>query len=174
MPASGGMAGTSVAAPQDCVSAINGNPAAMTQFNGSHMTLGRGWAESTFELTQTVPAPGIGVDPFSDKSTVPGSVAAIGVTQELKGFSVPVFLGIGFVGAAGAGTNFVNAPESNGSASYLLMLEAIPSVAIELTDNPSIGGSMFITDGFSSGPLVGTSKMTNAYSLRSRCGINYA
>ena len=174
MPASGGMAGTSVAAPQDCVSAINGNPAAMTQFNGSRMTLGRGWAESTFELTQSVPAPGIGVDPFSDKSTVPGSVAAIGVTQELKGFSVPVFLGIGFVGAAGAGTNFVNAPESNGSASYLLMLEAIPSVAIELTDNPSIGGSMFITDGFSSGPLVGTSKMTNAYSLRSRCGINYA
>ena len=163
MPASGGMAGTSVAAPQDCVSAINGNPAAMTQFKGSHMTLGGGWAESTFDLTQSVPAPGIGVDPFSDKSTVPGSVVpAIGVTQELKGFSVPVFVGLGFVGAAGAGTNFVNAPESNGSASYLLMLEAIPSVAVELTDNLSIGGSMFIGDGFSSGPFVGTSKMTNA------------
>ncbi len=175
MPASGGMAGTSVAAPQDCVSAINGNPAAMTQFKGSHMTLGGGWAESTFDLTQSVPAPGIGVDPFSDKSTVPGSVVpAIGVTQELKGFSVPVFVGLGFVGAAGAGTNFVNAPESNGSASYLLMLEAIPSVAVELTDNLSVGGSMFIGDGFSSGPFVGTSKMTNAYSLRGGCGINYA
>ena len=173
MPASGGMAGTSVAAPQDCVSAINGNPAAMTQFKGSHMTLRR--SESTFDLTQNVAAPGIGVGPFSDKSTVPGSVVpAIGATQELKGFSVPVFVGIGFVGAAGAGTNFVNAPESNGSASYLLMLEAIPSVAIELTDNLSIGGSMFIGDGFSSGPFVGTSKMTNAYSLRGGCGINYA
>ena len=99
---------------------------------------------------------------------------AIGVTQELKGFSVPVFVGLGFVGAAGAGTNFVNAPESNGSASYLLMLEAIPSVAVELTDNLSVGGSMFIGDGFSSGPFVGTSKMTNAYSLRGGCGINYA
>ena len=64
MPASGGMAGTSVAAPQDCVSAINGNPAAMTQFKGSHMTLGGGWAESTFDLTQSVPAPGIGVRPL--------------------------------------------------------------------------------------------------------------
>ena len=155
MPASGGMAGTSVAAPQDCVSAINGNPATMTQFKGSHMTLGGGWAVSAFDLTQSVPAPGIGVDPFSDKSTVPGSVVpAIGATHELKGFPVPVFVGIGFVGAAGAGTNFVNAPESNGTASYLLMLEAIPSVAIELTDNLSIGGSMFIGDAFSSAPLL--------------------
>lgn len=175
MPASGGMGGTSVAAPQDCVSAINGNPAAMTQFKGTHMTLGGGWAEPTFDLTQGVDAPGIGVGQFSDKSTVPGSVVpAIGVIQELEGFPVPIFAGIGFVGAAGAGTNFVNAPESNGTAAYLLLLEAIPSLAIELTEKLSIGGSMFIGDGFSSGPFVGTSKMTNAYSLRGGCGVNYA
>ena len=39
MPASGGMAGTSVAAPQDFLSAINGNAAALAQFEGTHFTI---------------------------------------------------------------------------------------------------------------------------------------
>jgi len=174
MPASGGMAGASIAAPQDCISAINGNTAAMTQYDGTTMILGAAWAEPTVRLTQSQAAPAIGVSPFSAKSSTPGSlVPAIGVTQEIDGLPLPVTLGLGFVGAAGAGTSFVGEPNSNNTASYLLLLEVPLAVAVEVTENLSIGGSMVIGDGFSSGPFVGNSKMTNAYSLRGTAGVNY-
>lgn len=138
------------------------------------MILGAAWAEPTVRLTQSQAAPAIGVSPFSAKSSTPGSlVPAIGVTQEVEGLPLPVTLGLGFVGAAGAGTSFVGDPNSNSTASYLLLLEVPLAVAVELTDSVSIGGSMVIGDGFSSGPFVGNSKMTNAYSLRGTFGVNY-
>ena len=44
-PASGGMAGVSVAAPQDLQSAIFGNPATLAQFHGTQFSIGGGWLE---------------------------------------------------------------------------------------------------------------------------------
>ena len=41
MPASGAMGGVSIARPQDLTSAINANPAALTQFKGTQFTLER-------------------------------------------------------------------------------------------------------------------------------------
>ena len=40
MPAAGGMGGVSIAQPQDLTSAINGNPAAVTQFEGTQFLFG--------------------------------------------------------------------------------------------------------------------------------------
>ena len=40
MPASGGMGGASVARPQDLTSAINANPATLTQFQGTQFMFG--------------------------------------------------------------------------------------------------------------------------------------
>lgn len=57
MPASGGMAGTSIARPQDVTSALNANPAALSQFRGTQFLFGGAWAEPTFTLTQTDPIP---------------------------------------------------------------------------------------------------------------------
>src|SRR5579885_3451265 len=71
MPASGGMAGTSIARPQDFLSAINGNPASLSQFSGTQFLFGGAWAGPTFNLTQTgsvLP----NVTPFSARSTTPG------------------------------------------------------------------------------------------------------
>ena len=90
MPASGGMAGTSVAAPQDFISAINANPAGLTQFDGTHFTLGGAFAEATANLTQSAPLPLLGVTPFSAKSSTPGAIVpAIGVAQEVTGLPLP-------------------------------------------------------------------------------------
>ena len=50
-PASGGMAGVSVAMPQDVPSAIFGNPATLTQFHGTQFTLGGGWIEGYPTIT---------------------------------------------------------------------------------------------------------------------------
>ncbi|MFM7520847.1 MAG: OmpP1/FadL family transporter [Planctomycetota bacterium] len=174
MPASGGMAGTSVAAPQDFISAINANPAALTQYEGTHFTLGGAFAEATANLTQSAPLPLLGVDPFSAKSSTPGAIVpAIGVAQEVTGLPLPTTVGLAVLGAAGGGSDYVQVPASNGTSAYLLILEFAPSVAIELTDRLSIGATMFIGDGYSSGPFVGTSTMTNAYALRGGFGLDY-
>jgi long-chain fatty acid transport protein len=67
----------------------------------------------------------------------------------------------------------VQEPASNATASYLLLLQFAPSVAVELTERLSIGATMFIGDGYASGPFVGTSGMTNAYALRGGFGLDY-
>src|SRR5262245_27290052 len=68
MPASGGMGGASIAMPQDLTSAMNANPAALTQFAGTQFLFGGAWAEPTFNL-QTASLPLLGVQAFSGKST---------------------------------------------------------------------------------------------------------
>lgn len=174
MPASGGMAGTSVAAPQDFLSAINANPAALTQYKGTHFTIGGAFAEATVNLEQKAPLPLLGVAPFSAKSSTPGAVVpAIGVAQEVTGLPLPTTVGLAVLGAAGGGSSYVQEPASNATASYLLLLQFAPSVAVELTERLSIGATMFIGDGYASGPFVGTSGMTNAYALRGGFGLDY-
>jgi long-chain fatty acid transport protein len=174
MPASGGMAGTSVAAPQDFLSAINGNAAALTQFKGTHFTIGGAFVEPTVRLSQERSLPLIGVTPFSQKSSTPGAVVpAIGVSQQVDGLALPTTVGLAVLGAAGGGASYAQDPASNGTSSYLLFLEFAPSVAVALTDRLSIGATMFIGDGYASGPFVGVSSMTNAYALRAGLGANY-
>ena len=174
MPASGGMAGTSVAAPQDFLSAINANPAALTQYKGTHFTLGGAFAEATVDLEQKAAIPVLGVAPFSAKSSTPGAIVpAIGVAQEVDGLALPTTVGLAVLGAAGGGSSYVQVPASNATASYLLLLEFAPSVAVELTERLSVGATMFIGDGYASGPFVGTSGMTNAYALRGGFGLDY-
>ena len=175
MPASGGMAGTSVAAPQDFLSAINANPAALTQYKGTHFTIGGAFAEATIDLEQKAAVPLLGVGAFSAKSSTPGAIVpAIGVAQEVDGLPLPTTVGLAVLGAAGGGSSYVQVPASNATASYLLLLEFAPSVAVELTERLSIGATMFIGDGYASGPFVGTSGMTNAYALRGGFGLDYA
>ena len=73
MPASGAMAGTSLTQPQDFLSAINGNPATLTQYKGTQFTFSGSWIEPTVNMTQTSALPLVGVNPFSAKSQTPGS-----------------------------------------------------------------------------------------------------
>jgi long-chain fatty acid transport protein len=174
MPASGGMAGTSVARPQDLLSGINANPAALSQFRGTQFTLGGAFAGSTFNIEQSGAAPGIGVTPFSAKSSTPGTIIPnIGVSQELSAYDLPVTFGIGLIGAAGAGTSFLKQPESNGTSNYLLILDFAPSIAVKLTDRLSVGTTMFVGDAYMSGPFVGVGSMTNALALRAGVGTSY-
>lgn len=177
MPASGGMAGTSIARPQDMISGINANPATLTQYRGTQFTMGGAFAGSTFNIAQTGdignPANPL-ISPFSAKSATPGAaVPNIGVSQDLTAYGLPVTLGLGLIGAAGAGTSFIKQPQSNGTSTYLSLLEFAPSVGVKLTDRLSAGGTMFIGDGYLDGPFVGLGAMTNAYALRGSVGLSY-
>lgn len=175
MPASGGMAGTSIAQPQDLISGINANPATITQFHGTQFVIGGAYAEPTFNLTQTgstlIPA----ITPFSAKSSAGGAaVPNVGVTQELDAYGVPVTLGLGLIGSAGAGTNFRQEPGSNRTSTYLSLLEFAGSAGVRLTERLSAGGTLFVGSGYLDGPFVGNGAMTNAFALRGGVGLGYA
>jgi long-chain fatty acid transport protein len=174
MPASGGMAGASLSRPQDLQSAINGNPATLTQFRGTQFSLGGGWAEPTYNITQLDPLPLVGVDPFSAKSGTPGGlVPAIGVTQDLSALGLPVTTGVGVMGNAGAGVDFRDVPESNGTSAQYLALDMIAGVGVDLTDDLALGGSFVLGNSYLDGPFVDLGGMTPAYAVRGSFGVNY-
>lgn len=178
MPAAGGMGGVSIAKPQDLTSAVNANPASLTQFRGTQFLFGGGWAEPTFNGEQSSDIPIIGptpfVEPFAAKSTAPGvPVGNIGLTQDLSELGLPATLGIGFVTTAGAFVDYRHVPESNGTNAALAIFNLPVSVGVDMTDRWSLGASMALGIAFFDGPFVGTGGMTPDYALRGTIGTNY-
>jgi long-chain fatty acid transport protein len=177
MPASGGMGGVSIARPQDFLSGINGNPASLTQFQGTQFTFSGAWAEATFNQTQRGNIPFVGppiVTPFSAKSSAPGSaVANIGVSQELSELGLPATLGIGFVTTSGALTNYTHVPQSGGTGTGLFVFNLPVSLGVDMTDRWSIGTSVALGIGIYDAPFVGVSNMVMDYAVRGTIGTNY-
>jgi long-chain fatty acid transport protein len=99
-------------------SAINANPATLTQFQGTQFLFGGGWAEPTYNVTHDGGVlPGIGA--YSAKSSTPGSAGGnIGVTQDFTALSLPATLGIGFISSAGGGADFRDVLASNGTSRH--------------------------------------------------------
>ena len=86
-PAAGGMAGVSLAEPQDVPAAIFGNPATLTQFHGTQFTLGGAWAEGYPTVPTTALYDGV---PFSVTSRTQGFAdPEIGVIQDLRPLGLP-------------------------------------------------------------------------------------
>lgn len=174
MPASGGMAGVSIAQPQDLTSALNGNPATLTQFQGTQFLFGGVWAEPTFDLTQTTPIPLLGVDPYAAKSTAQGIGGAnIGVTQSMEMMGLPVVFGLGFITNAVGGADFRHVPQSNSTNSAIMVLELASSAGVQLTEQLSAGATLFVGTGLFDGPFVEIGGMTSDYALRTSLGLNY-
>jgi len=174
MPASGGMAGASIARPQDHLSAINGNPATLVDFGGTHFAFGGAWAEATYNITQLDPLPLVGVDPYSAKSNTPGTaVPNIGVTQDLSFLGLPAVWGIGLFTNAGAGADFRPVPEANGTNSYYLALDFTTGVGMLVTEDLSLGASITAGSSYIDGPFVDVGGMTNAYGIRGTLGAAY-
>jgi long-chain fatty acid transport protein len=181
-PAAGGMAGVSVARPQDVPSAIFGNPASLSQFQGTQFCLGGAWVEGypTISNNGSLNALNPG-EPFSVTSRTQGFAnPAIGVTQDLRSRGLPGTLGLGFSGLSGLGAEYrgrvpQNDPMNNLSSEYLV-LGITAGAGFELTDRLSVGASMTLGSGFEQlgfvGPIV-SSAMVGAYGLRGSLGANY-
>jgi long-chain fatty acid transport protein len=178
MPASGAMAGVSIARPQDLTSAINANPASLVQFRGTQFLFGGAWSEPTFNLTQTSSIPALSpeprIEPFSAKSAAPGIPAGnIGLTQDLEELGLPATLGIGFLTTAGGFIDFRHVPESGGTNSGQAIFSLPVALGVELTDRLSLGASMALGIAFFDGPFVEFGGMTPGYALRGTVGANY-
>ncbi len=174
MPASGGMGGTSIAQPQDLLSAINGNPATMTQFRGTQFTFSGGWAEANYDLAHTGNGDLPGIGPFESASGTPGtSLGNIGVTQDMTVLGLPVTAGVALVTTAGLGVDFAAEPNSNNSALTLQILKFMPGVGVKLTDRLSAGANFAVETSTFDGLFVGSSKATPAFAARGSLGLNY-
>ncbi len=174
MPASGGMAGASLSQPQDLQSAINGNPATLRRFEGTQFSFGGAWADVNYSVTQNAPLPILDVNPFSAVSGTPGALLGnIGLTQDLDASGLPATMGLGFISNAGAGVDFRDVPESNGTSAQYLALDMVAGVAMDLTDNLAFGASTTIGTSFLDGPFVDLGGMTGTYGFRGTVGLNY-
>ena len=166
--------GLSIARPQDLTSALNANPATLTQFGGTQFLFGGAWAEPTFNLTQSAPIPLLGVDPYSAKSTAQGVAGAnIGVTQSLEMMGLPVVFGLGFMSNAAGGADFRHVPQSNRTNSAFTVLEMAASAGMQLSERLSAGTTLFVGTGLFDGPFVEIGGMTSDYALRGSFGLNY-
>lgn len=177
MPASGGMAGVSIARPQDVPSAIFGNPATLAQFEGTQFTLGGGWVEGYPTVTRhdfALPAAN-----FSTTSRTQGFVMpSVGVTQDLRSLGVSGALGLGLTGLGGLGAEYRGlAPAgsiANNFSSELLELGVNMGAGLEITDRLSLGAALTLGTGFEQLGLVSNTAMVHAYGLRGSFGADYA
>jgi long-chain fatty acid transport protein len=101
-PAAGGMAGLSLAEPQYVPAAVFGNPATLSQFQGTQFTLGGAWVEGYPTVTRhgfVNPA-----ENFSVTSRTRGFVIpSIAVAQDLRPLGLPGSMGLGLSGSSGLG-----------------------------------------------------------------------
>ena len=178
MPGAGGMGGVSIAQPQDLTSSINANPATLTQFRGTQILFGGGWAEPTITMDQQRQLPIIGdapvITPYSAKSTAPGvPVANIGITQELSELGLPATFAIGFITTSGVIADYRHVPESNGTNAALAVFSVPVALGVDLTERLSLGASLALGIAFFDGPFAGIGGMTPDYALRGTVGANY-
>jgi long-chain fatty acid transport protein len=177
MPASGGMAGTSIAAPQDVQSAVYGNPATMTQYKGNQFAFGSAWVEPTYNLSVAEPGlPLLGIQPFSNAKSDAQGVAPvnIGITHDLSASGLPVTFGLGFMAGSGAGVDFRHVPQGNGTNAMFAALDVVTGAGIDLTERLSVGASMVLSNATLDGPFVGFSGSSADYALRGTIGFDYA
>ncbi len=172
-PAAGGMGGTSLARPQDPMAAVNGNPATLTQFEGTQFIVGGTWAESTYNLAHTGGfLPGLG--PFAAKSEAEGSaLGGFALTQDVSALGVPATIGLTLGATAGAGLSFRDVPNTRGTGTTISMLDIGSAVGVDLTERLSAGASLSLGTGGIDPPFVGIGAYAYDYALRGALGLNY-
>jgi long-chain fatty acid transport protein len=186
-PAAGAMAGVSVAMPQDVAAAVFGNPATLSQFQGTQFMVGGGWVEGYPTVTNdgslNASDPG---QPFSFTSRTQGFAATeIGVSQDLRSLGVPGTMGLGIAGLSGLGAEYRGrVPENqllNNVSGEYMVLGLNMGAGVELTDRLSVGAALTLGTGFEqmgfvqlgNAPPIGSVAMVHDYALRGTFGLDY-
>jgi long-chain fatty acid transport protein len=174
-PAAGGMAGVSLALPQDVPAAIFGNPATLAQFHGTQFTTGGAWVEGYPTITNN------GATPFDVTSRTEGFAGGeMGVVQDLRPLGVPGTYGMGLAGLSGLGDEYRGLAPSgsflNNVSNEYMVLGINLAAGFDVTDKLSVGAAMTLGTGFEQlgfiGPLV-SSAMVHDYGVRGTLGLDY-
>ena len=170
-PASQGLAGTSIARPQDTVSSVFGNPASLTQFTGTQFTFGATFYKPEVKLEHDGSVTGTAFTERSNTDIFP--VPQIAVTQDLRGLNLPATLGLGLTATSGIGTNFRGAPGSLGAGAEFIVFGVNAGLGYELTNNLSLGAAATVSFAQMDLGLSSSSAETHDIGLRGTVGVNY-
>ncbi|MES9818710.1 MAG: outer membrane protein transport protein [Candidatus Thiodiazotropha sp.] len=170
-PASGGMAGTSLARPQDINSTVFGNPASLTQFKGTKFSFGATFYMPEVDLTHDGSITGTA---FSENSgTDVFAVPNTAITQDLRGLGIPATLGLGLTAVSGIGAEFRSNPGSLGAGAEFIILGVNAGLGYEVTDHISLGFAATISFAELDLGLSSTSAATHDIGLRGTLGATY-
>ncbi len=170
-PASGGMAGTSLARPQDVQSAIFGNPSTMAQFRGTQFSLAAAWSEPNLSTIHDGAVTGTA---YSGKSSAQGCLLpTIGVTQDVSSLGIPGSIGAGLTAMSGIANQLTDQPGSLGTHAEYLVLGLTLGAGLDLTERLAFGASMTLGDSYIGSGFVNNSVMTHDYGLRGSFGLDY-
>ncbi len=141
-PISRAMGGVGVAAPQDPISAVFANPAAMC--------FGPYCPGSEFNFTGTifnpkvkarVQIPGYGIDVSNDSQHAPFAIPAIGISSPIN---LKWRFGLAAYGVSGMGVDYRNELSPLGGYSLYQVMKFAPNIAYLVNDNFSVGASLHI------------------------------
>lgn len=174
-PASGGMAGVSLARPQDAPSALFGNPSTMAQFQGTTFTTGVSWLNPGVYASHDGAVTGaLGGGPWNGGSQTQGFlIPNVAALQDLRGLGIQGTAGVGLTALGGLGTNFRNIPASVGTAAELQVYGINAGLGLQLTDNLSIGAAATLALGILDAGFAPLSGMSHAYAPRGTFGAAY-
>ncbi len=165
------MAGTSIARPQDTVSAVFGNPAGLTKYKGTQFTFGATFYQPEVTLTHDGSVTGTAFTGDSGTDIFP--VPQVAVTQDLTGLQIPATLGLGLTAVSGIGTNWRGTPGSLGAGAEFIIFGVNAGLGYQVTNNLSLGASATISFAQLDFGLSSTSGETHALGLRATLGAAY-
>ena len=172
MPATGGMAGASIARTVEGAAAVFGNPANLTQYKeGTTFSFGATFLDPEIEVSHDGSATG---RPWSGRSNADKYlIPTIAVTQGMGGLGLEdLVLGLG-LSATGAGSDFRDVPGSLGPNGEVIIFMANVGAAYQLTEQLSLGFMGTIGNGYAQASLNGNSSSAHNFGFRATVGATY-
>ncbi len=168
MPAAGGMGGVGIAQPQDVGAAVFGNPATLTQYQGTQFMFGATFYDVNVSAEHDGTTSGT---PWSaDSDAGPYLVPNVALTQSLGSDTV---LGAGLTVVAGVGSDFRNVTGSLDPLAEILVFGANAGVAHQFNENLSVGGMLTIGMGLGQAGLNSNTASTSNFGVRGTLGATY-
>ena len=103
-------------------------------------------------------------------------VSGVATSASLKTFRAlgkPVTLGLGLFAGAGAGVDFRDTPQSNGTHANIVALDIVTGAGVDLTDRLAVGATIHFSNATLDGPFVGISGSSSDYALRGALGFDF-
>ncbi len=172
LPATGGMAGASIARTVEGAAAVFGNPANLTQYKeGTTFSFGATFFDPEIKVDHDGSTTGTAWSGTSnaDKYLIP----TIAVTQGMGGLGLEnLVLGLG-LSATGAGSDFRDVPGSLGANGEVIIFLANVGAGYQLTENLSIGAMATIGNGYAQASLNTNSSSAHNFGFRGTLGATY-
>lgn len=172
LPATGGMAGASIAHTIEGAAAVFGNPANLTQYKeGTTFSFGATFLQPKIKTEHdgtTTGSPWSGTS-NADKYLIP----TIAVTQGLGGIGLEnLVLGLGLT-ATGAGSDFRDVEGSLGPNGEVIIFMANVGAGYQVTDKLSVGAMATIGNGYAQVSLNSNSSSAHNFGIRGTLGATY-